>query len=132
TEVEGTTFFPSYSTIDSTLWPHNQGMLTYMSKIARTPYLLTRGPDANTVAVNPGSVAQGTPATLTGSINYNWTGNSYSQNVAAAEYYMDTPPWAGGTAVAMSASDGAFNSTTEGVTASVDTSGLSVGQHILF
>ena len=132
TELEGGTFFPAYSTIDSAIWPNNQGMLTHLAKIARTPYLLTHGPDANTVAVAPTSVSQGTQAHLTGSINFAWTGNSYSQNVGAAEYYVDTPPWAGGTAIAMNATDGAFNSATEAVDAYVTTSGLSTGRHILF
>ena len=36
-----------------TLWPHNQGALIYQAKIARTPYLLARGPDANSVAATP-------------------------------------------------------------------------------
>ena len=52
---------PPTRTIDSTLWPHNRGALIYQAKIARTPYLLTHGPDANSVATNPMTVTQGTP-----------------------------------------------------------------------
>ena len=44
------------------------------------------------------TVTQGTPSQLTATINYAWTGNTFAQNVGAAEYYIDTPPWAGGTA----------------------------------
>ncbi|HKP51947.1 MAG TPA: M14 family zinc carboxypeptidase [Chloroflexia bacterium] len=132
TELRGTSggFFPPFSDI-ATLYNENKGMLVYMAKIARTPYLTTRGPDADsfpttlTVSVI-GSVQ------LNGRINYNWTGNSYLQNVAAAQYYIDTPPWAGGTGVAMSATDGSFNSSTEAVRATISGVGLTPGRHVLF
>ena len=75
------------------------------------------------------TVTQGTPSVLSGTINYNWTGNTYLQNVAAAEYYVDTPPWAGGTGIPMS---GTFTSATVNVSATVDTSALTPGRHILF
>jgi hypothetical protein len=107
-------------------------MLIYLTKIAATPYLLTRGPDTKNVAATPMTVSVGTPAQLAATINYAWTSNGYSQNVAAAEYYMDTPSWAGGTATAMTATDGAFNATTENVQASVPTGSLAAGRHILF
>ncbi len=134
----GTTFFPQYTCVDNPcggspgLWPENRGMLLYMAKIARTPYLTNRGPDANLVATSPMTVTQGSPSQLTATINHNWTGNEYPQNVAAAEYYIDTPPWAGGTAIPMAPSDGTFNSSTEGVQATINTSGLSLGRHIIF
>ena len=41
---------------------------------------------------------------------------------------MDTPPWAGGTALPMNASDGSFNSPTERVEATVATGCLAAGQ----
>src|SRR5262249_25006336 len=49
--------------------------------------------------------------------------------VGAAEYYVDTPPWAGGTAIAM---NGSFNSPTVPVDATIDTASLSVGRHVIF
>jgi hypothetical protein len=129
TELQGGTFFPSYASIDSSIWPNNKGQLTYLAKIARTPYLTTRGPDSKSVAISPASVAQGSTANLTASLSYAWTSNGYAQNVAAGEYYIDTPPWAGGTAIAMT---GSFTTQTVAASAVVNTSGLSVGQHILF
>ncbi len=120
-ELSGADFFPPYSCLDNPgctssglgIWPENKGALLYHSKIVRAPYLLTRGPDANTVATSPMTVTQGRPSQLTASLNYNWNGsdgqpNAYLQNVAAAEYYIDTPPWAGGTAIPMAPSDGNF------------------------
>ncbi len=139
TELSGGSFYPQYTCIDNPgcqstrgLWPENRGMLIYMAKIARTPYLTTRGPDANTVATSPNPVPQGTTSRISGTINYSWSGNTYTQNVAAAEYYIDTPPWAGGAATAMTAVDGSFNSPTEAVEANIDTTGIPAGRHIVF
>jgi hypothetical protein len=129
TEVGGSSFTPTYSTIDSSLWPTNRGALIYEAKIARTPYLLTHGPDTNNVLTNPVTVTQGTPSQLSATINFAWTGNSFSQNVGAAEYYIDTPPWAGGTPNAMT---GNFTSPTVNVSATIDTSSLAPGQHVIF
>jgi carboxypeptidase T len=105
TELSGQDFLPSYSCIDNPgcgsalgIWPENRGMLLYLAKIARTPYLTSHGPDANTV-------------------------------VTAAEYYIDTPPWAGGTAIPM---NGTFNSPTVAVDATINTASLSVGRHVIF
>jgi carboxypeptidase T len=130
TEVGGSGFFPNYTTID-TMWNLNRGALVYQAKIARTPYLTTRGPDADTLVATPMTATQGTSIQATGRINHAWTGNTFSQNIAAAEYYVDTPPWAGGTGIPMQPSDGTFNSPTENVQATVDTSALAPGRHIL-
>ena len=104
-------------------------MLLLLVKPARTPYLTSHGPDANTVVTNPASVSQGVPSQLTASINFAWSRNAFSQNVGAAEYYIDTPPWAGGTAIPMS---GTFNSPTVAVNATISTASLSVGRHVIF
>ena len=104
TELSGGSFFPAYSNVDG-LWEGNKGMLLYLAKIARTPFLTTRGPDANNTSAGVDAVQQGAPVQLSATINYKWTGNSYVQNVAAAEYYIDTPPWAGGTPLPMTAKD---------------------------
>jgi hypothetical protein len=104
-------------------------MLLYLAKIARTPYLTSHGPDANTVVTNPASVPQGVPSQLTASINFAWSNNAFNQNVGAAEYYIDTPPWAGGTATPM---NGSFNSPTVTVDATINTASLSVGRHVIF
>ena len=136
TEVSGQDFLPSYSCIDNPgcgstrgLWPENQGMLLYLAKIARTPYLTSHGPDANTVVTNPSSVAQGVPSQVTATINFAWSKNAFSQNVGAAEYYIDTPPWAGGTAIPMS---GSFTTPTVTVNATINTAGLAAGRHVIF
>ncbi len=132
----GTSFFQSCADYTSTIQPKNLQALIYAAKVVRTPYLTPGGPDVTNVALSSGTVPAGTAVTLTASATdtrfNNSNGAEATQNVRAAEYYIDTPPWAGGTARTMGAADGAFNGTTEGVTGQVDTTGLSTGKHIVF
>jgi hypothetical protein len=74
---------------------------------------------------------------LTASANdtrYNNTnGTEASQNVSTGVYYLDTPPWvAGAISNAMTASDGAFNSSIEGLSGTVSTAGLISGRHTVY
>ncbi len=137
----GTAFFESCTYFTNTLLPANLPALKYAAKLARAPYLAPAGPETVTVSLSAGSTAPGVPAgtnvTLTASVNdsrfNNTNGTEPSQNIAAAEVYVDTPPWGAAPApIAMAASDGAFSSTSETVTTSLATSGFSVGRHILF
>jgi hypothetical protein len=112
----------------------------YALKVVSEPYITPAGPDAVNVALDFGSTLPGVPSgtvvNLTASINdtryNNSNGTEPSQNVVAAAYYLDAPPWDGGTAVPMSASDGTFNSSIDGAIASIDTTSLSQGQHIIY
>ncbi|MEP6776383.1 MAG: M14 family zinc carboxypeptidase, partial [Chloroflexota bacterium] len=139
TEVGGNDFLPAYSCIDNPgcgstrgIWPDNKNQLIFTGKIASTPYLTIHGPDTNLDSSTPITVTQGATPIVTSTVTFAWTGNVLSQNVGAAEYYIDTPPMAGGTGIAMQPTDGTFNSPTEGVQATIDTGPLSVGRHIIF
>lgn len=122
----GTAFMPTYATIDSTQWPQNKPAFIYAAKIARTPYKLAFGPDALSLTTS----VSGTNLTVNGSINDSKNGN---QAISSAVYYIDTPPWAGGTNTgSLNASDGAFNSAIESVNGTINVSGLSTGQHMIF
>jgi carboxypeptidase T len=132
----GTSFFQSCTDYTNTIQPNNLQALIYAAKVVRTPYLTPGGPDVTNVALSSGTVPAGTAVTLTASATdtrfNNSNGTEATQNIGAAEYYIDTPPWDGGTARTMGAADGAFNAKTEGVTAQVDTTGLATGKHIVF
>ncbi|MFC4158588.1 M14 family zinc carboxypeptidase [Chitinimonas lacunae] len=133
----GTAFFESCSYYNSTLLPTNLPALIYAAKVVRTPYQTPAGPDALGVAVSSGTVGPGTPVTLTAQIDdtryNNSNGTEPTQTVAAAEYYVDTPPWvAGAVARPMNAADGSFNANKENVTASINTSGWSAGKHLIY
>lgn len=115
--------------------------MLYGFKVARAPYVLPKGPDAIDVSLSGTAsttgVSAGTEVTLSATLDDtrygNRNGSEATQNVAAGEYYADTPPWAtGATAVAMSASDGTFDAKSEAVTGRVDTTGWSAGRHTLF
>ena len=137
----GTSFFQSCSSYQSSIVPDNLPALIYAAKVVRTPYITPSGPDITNLAVNgnstSGIIAPGGTGTLTATgidTRFNSrNGTELSQNIVEAEYYVDTPPWVtGATAIALSASDGSFNSTSEGLTGIINTTGLSDGQHIVY
>jgi hypothetical protein len=129
----GASFIPVYSLVDSTYWPANRGALIYAAKLVRQPYALAQGPTALVDAPPAGGIQAGRPLTITAWIDdqrygASGTGRPASRAIAQAEYTVDTPPWLGGMPIAMSASDGSFNTTRERVTAVMDTH-LSPGRH---
>ncbi len=133
----GTSFFQDCTTFENVIVPENLPALIYAAKAASTPYQTPAGPDALNLAASPGATIPGVPILLSASINdtrYNNTnGLEPTQAIAAAEYFLDTPPWIpGASAHAMAASDGAFDSKAESVAAEIDTSGLTPGRHIIF
>ncbi len=133
----GTAFFQECSFFEDDIIPKNMPALIYAFKAARRPYQNPAGPDALDVAVSAATVDAGTPVTLTATLDdsrYHSGGHGDEpvQNIQAARYAIDTPSWKGGVTHAMSAADGAFDASSEAVSASVDTSGLSDGRHIIF
>jgi hypothetical protein len=133
----GTAFFESCSTYTSTVLSGNLAALRYAFKAARRPYMTPAGPESLSVAVSASPVAAGTAVTLTASandtrFNSNGYGTEPAQAIAAARYSVDAPSWAAGaTLVPMTASDGAFNATIEGVRATVNTAGWAPGRHVI-
>ena len=139
----GTEFFEDCTYFENNIMPDNMPALLYAIKVARTPYMTPAGPDGLTLAIDTGSTPPGVPSgtivTLTATIDdtryNNSNGTEPSQNIAAAEYYVDVPPWMTDpvpVAIPMSPSDGSFDSTIEAVEAAIDNTGWSDGQHILF
>ncbi len=133
----GTTFFQDCDFFANDIIPKNMPALLYAFKAARRPYQNPSGPDALNVAVSADAVAAGTAVTLTATLDDSrfysgGHGDEPVQNIQAARYALDTPSWKGGVTYAMSAVDGAFDATSEDVSASVDTSDLGEGRHIIF
>ena len=123
----GDTFLPSCSDYDALIQP-NLSALLYAARIARAPYQLSNGPDAVGPTIN---TVAGT-GTLVSVAYLTATLTSPSRVISAAQAYVDTPPWAGGAPLSMSAVDGKFNQTTEVVGTALDTSGLTEGRHLVF
>ena len=133
----GTTFFQSCSTFENTILPDNMDALLYAAKVARTPYLTPGGPDSLNVTLDQSSVPQGVSVQITATADdtryNNSNGAEPNHPITSASVHIDTPPWEFGIGgIPMAAQDGSFDETVEGVTATIDTSTLAVGQHILF
>jgi hypothetical protein len=133
----GTRFFQSCSTFENAILPDNLPALLYAAKVARTPYLTPAGPDSTGLSVSEAEVTAGTPVTLSATIDDARYAQSYDseppQAIAAAEWYVDTPPWEpGASATPMTVSDGQWDSSIEYVAATLDTTGWSPGRHTLF
>ncbi|HNS49973.1 MAG TPA: M14 family zinc carboxypeptidase [Anaerolineae bacterium] len=129
-------FFPAYGCIDGidgmprAFWNEMWDSFQYLHKIARTPYMTSYGPDAQSLGVSPASVPQGTTVELTANIADHRYSSDPKTNVAAAEYFVDTPG-SDGAGTPMAAGDGSFGGLTENVVAMVDTSTLPVGTHYI-
>lgn len=132
----GTNFFQACTTFENTILPTNLPALVYAAKAARRPYQTPAGPDVLNVTVNP-TTTTGLTVTLAANANdtrfNNSNGTEPTQLIAAARYSIDAPSWIIGTVTRpMTATDGVFNASIEGVTAVVDISSLSLGRHTLF
>lgn len=132
----GTTFFQGCSAFESQILPDNLSALVYAAKAARTPYLTPSGPDSLSLSVSPAQLAKGETARLTAQIDdTRYAGSEATQNIAAAEFYIDTPPWITSTLTAPStllAVDGSFDELIEEVYADLETEELVYGQHQVF
>lgn len=120
-------FMPAYSCLDGGtnggFWNKNRPVLLYMAKLARTPYMTSEGPTTETL-----TIARTVLSTYSLRAQISDAGNG-NQIVSAAEIYVDTPPWRGGTPIAMTPEDGAFNSPVEFAVGSVN---IRPGHHTVF
>jgi hypothetical protein len=121
-------FFPAFSCLDGGVgggfWPQNLPAFLYAAKLARTPYMLVQGPTTETLSAARGASAGSTQ--LRAQMNEQLNGG---QPISSAEYYVDTPPWRGGTSIPMLPLDGSFNSVSEIATATV---GPLSGRHLFY
>lgn len=120
-------FLPACDRYDALIQP-NLAALLHAARVARAPYQLSDGPEAValTVTVVFGTGVISSTAYLTATIT------APSGVISAAQACVDTPPWAGGKPLALSAADGTFNQATETVGAVLDTSGLELSRHTIF
>ena len=140
----GTEFFESCASFENATFPKNFDALRYAARTTYAPYKLPFGPDTTTIAATPELVAAGQAVALTARVDdsrINTTPQPQNgappvpttQNVASASYTVDALPWeAGAIAQPMTATDGAFNSGSEAVQASLDTTGMASGKHLVY
>jgi hypothetical protein len=132
----GTAFFESCTSFTNTTLPANMPALIYAAKQTRQPYRTPAGPDVLNLTATPITTVSGSLVTIdaTADDTRYYTGTAEpTQNIAAARFTIDAPSWITDVVThSMAATDGAFNSKIEVITAKVDTTGLSLGRHIIF
>lgn len=122
-----------YAVYDSSLRLINNnsrfgGMLTFIQVTGTPGSGDTTGPVASGLSLSPNPSNGSSLVAFNASVSDSTTGGS---NVDQAEYFIDTIS-ASGTGSALNASDSAFDSVTEAVTASIDPSSLSSGSHNIY
>lgn len=136
-ELGGGSFQANCATFEASILPDNLAMLKYASRTLHAPYLLPAGPDARELIVTPNLAFPGesiqVQAVIDDSRFNNNNGTQPPQNISAASAYFRNVPWlASAVAMPLAAVDGTFNQTTESVGATLSTTGLSIGKHLLF
>lgn len=133
----GTSFFENCSQFTSTTLPLNLDALKYAARVAKAPYRLPLGPDSRDIAVDPPVVLAGSTVQVSAIIDdtrfSSANGTQPVNAIESARIFVDHVPWdETGTATPLQAVDGAFDSPVELVSASIDTSLLSPGRHIVY
>lgn len=132
----GTQFFQPCSDYNQSIKPDNLASLLYMCKVARTPYLTPSGPEVISLTADQTSVFQGQSVRLQARFDdtrFNQSnGAEPTGNIAAAEVYINTPPWRGGVGQAMQPVDGSFDTGVDDGEFTLDTTGLDAGRYLLY
>ncbi len=134
---QGTEFFQSCSSFESTVYPDNRDALLWAFKAARHPYIDPAGPEILSVLSSPAAVEPGDQVLLTATADDTRFNNIYgtepTQNINEARYSIDSPSWITDTVTyPMTASDGLFDEKVEGIQATIETTELAVGRHTVF
>lgn len=132
----GTAFFESCSTFENTVFPDNIGALWYAAKAVGKPYEWAFGPDAVSVVLTPDTVAPGDLVEVTATLDDTRFASGSGQPIRTiwgGEVTVAEPPWADGVVPhPMSADDGVFDENVESVSATIDTTGLGHGRHLVY
>ncbi|MBC7909269.1 MAG: VCBS repeat-containing protein, partial [Pyrinomonadaceae bacterium] len=106
-------FMPPYGCLDAgsdgRFWERNLPALLYAAKIARAPYQLSKGPTPESASA---ILLMRNPRIYSLRAQFSEQHNG-GQNITAAEFYLDTPPWQGGASAPMTPLDGSFDSPNE-------------------
>ena len=131
----GSTFSESCSNFENSIYPVNLPALVYAAKSARRPYQNPAGPDVLDVDLaetrGPSDLVTLTAIADDTRYDSNGHGNEPTQPIASVRYSIDQPPWTV-QSTAMTPVDGVFDSAVEAATAMIDTSQLSLGEHLVY
>lgn len=116
----GTTFHEKCSYFEESIVKQNIDSLRYAFKAVRAPYKIAHGPNVIGVSLSESLNGYTINATADDTQFNNSKGTEATQNIAAAELYIETPPWAGGKPIEMKASDGTFDSKKETISGTIE------------
>jgi carboxypeptidase T len=135
----GTQFHEDCAAFEQAILPANLDALLYAARTAAAPYRLPSGPDAYSLAAQRSGIQAAQKLIISATIDdtrySSRNGFQAAQNIAAAQVFLDAPPWITTTLPipqTMTAADGAFDEAIENVSASIDAPALSEGRHIAF
>ncbi len=135
----GIWFDEECSVFEQTILPANLPVLLYAARVAAAPYRQPAGPDAYNLSAQSSGTLAAQKLRITATVDdtrYSArNGTQATQNIAAAQVFLDTPPWITTTVPisrSMTAVDGVFDQKIESVTAAFDAPELSSGRHTLF
>lgn len=133
----GSRFFESCENFESTIKPDNLPALIYAAKVVRTPYVTSAGPDITQFFLDSQHIESGEPVqVLAVATDKNFSsrnGAEPTENIVAAEAFINTPPWVeGAVAAPLTAFDSDFDRGEEFVSGVLDTEGLSDGKHLVY
>lgn len=136
-------FFEPCDSFEATTAPKNLEALRYTARASWRPYTQGQGPDSTQLSVTPAQVKAGVPVVLTAQVDdARYAGVTSAeqeagdvepvQAIAAVRYTLGAPGWVEGrSAQPMLAADLNYDSPSELAQATVNTTGLAPGRHLL-
>lgn len=133
----GTAFFQTCPYFETHIVDQILDSLVYAAKAARRPYQLPAGPDVTGASAEPRRLLAGKEVILTATADDTRSAGSGSdtepaQAISAARFSIDAPSWLATTFETLQPLDGAYDSSVEALTASLDTTGLQPGAYTIF
>jgi len=133
----GTTFFQSCPYFETYIVDQILDSLVYAAKAARRPYQLPAGPDVIEASAEPPRLLPGKEVILTATADDTRSAGTGSdtepaQPISAARFSIDAPSWLATTFETLQPLDGAYDSTVESLTATLDTTNLQPGTYTIF
>ena len=133
----GTAFFQACPYFESHIVDQILDSLVYAAKAARRPYQLPAGPDVTAASAEPPRLLPGKEVILTATADDTRSAGSGSdtepaQPISAARFSIGAPSWLATAFETLQPLDGAYDSTVESLTGSLDTTGLPPGAYTIF
>jgi PKD repeat protein/murein tripeptide amidase MpaA len=134
----GTSFFQQCSTYENTIKPDNLKALVYAAKVVSAPYTLAFGPEISVLKLNASTAAISVEqseiivAEITATA-LQTKQSTLGKTISRIEYSIDTPIWKDGAEIiALTENDGDLSSATEKMQANIDTTEMTLGQHVIY